>query len=177
MPIGWALPSALAPAKRSPVRNTAFVTAVVAVLLIAAVGGGVYAVFGGSSSSTNSARSVASATVTDLSGGNYERICTLAAPSQAFKCASDLKELTIAQVKYTDLALGAVTVDGDRAVFVVTGTVCVGANRRCLSNHDADLDRRLAFNQVYAAAIGTKNASPFLLAIVFQDGHWYVTGF
>jgi len=90
-----------------------------------------------------------------------------------------VKELTADRVKYTDLAVGAVTVDGNRAVFAMTGSVCVGTSGRCFSNRDANLgkDKGQTFDQMYAIATGTTNGSPFLLPIVLRGGRWYVTGF
>ena len=166
------------PKRSSFVRNPALVTVAILVLVIAVVGGGIYAVFGGTTSATSSTGSVASATLADLGSGNYDQTCTtLALPGQTSKCASDLKQLTLQHVTYTNLAVGTITTSGNRAVFVIIGRVCVGSTGRCLSNQNRNVDTGHTFNQLYASAIGTTNSSPFLLPLIRQSGHWYVTGF
>ena len=165
------------PNRSSLVRNPVLVTVAILVLVIAVVGGGIYAVFGGTTSATGSTTSVASATLADLNSGNYGQICTLAPPGQTSKCASDLKQLTIQHIKYTSLTVGTITTSGNRAVFVIIGRVCVGSSGRCLSNRNRNVGKGHTFDQLYASAIGTTNSSPFLLPLIRQNGHWYVTGF
>lgn len=159
------------------VRSPTLVTLAIFVLVAAVVGGIVYAVIRGTSSSTNTAQSVAAATISDLNSVNYNQICSLAAPGQTAKCSSDLKQLTIQHVRYMNLSVGTVTTSGPRAVFVIVGRVCVGSTGRCLSNQNKNVGKGHTFDQLYASAIGTINSSPFLLPLIRQDGHWYVTGF
>jgi hypothetical protein len=158
-------------AKASLVRKPAFL--VVAAIVILAVIGGVIAVSMGGSSS--SARSLASTVVGDLQKGDFAQVCTLALQAQSANCTSQLGSLSTHKVSYK-IALGTVTVNGDRAVFVLTGTVCEGKTF-CDSNHDGNLatDKGQSFDQAYTSAVGP--SSEWVVPELEQNGKWYISSF
>jgi hypothetical protein len=120
----------------------------------------------------------ASAVVSDLQTGSFSQVCTLALPTQVSKCDGDLWPLAAHNVRYQSLTLGTVTARGNRALFVMTGSVCVGPTQ-CFVNHDpnAALGSGMTFDQQYALAVSSSLSNPMFVPLVEQDGKWYVTGF
>jgi len=147
-----------------------------AIVVLAVVGVTLSVALGGSSSDTP--QSVASAMTTDLRSGDYSHLCMLAPSAQGQRCRNDMSLIMAHDIAYKQVSLGKVTVSGDRALFVLTGSVCEGSGQ-CLSNNDADAatDKGRTFDQVYANAVGPTSSSPFIVPMVEQDGSWYVTGF
>jgi hypothetical protein len=170
------VPAGVSSATRRSSFTKPVVLAVAAVAILAVVGVTLSIALGGSSST--SPQSVAATAATDLRSGNYAQLCTLAPPAQGQRCRNDMNQISTHDIAYKPVSLGKVTVSGDRALFVLTGSVCEGSGQ-CLSNNDASAatDKGKTFNQVYAAAIGPSSSSPFILPMVEQGGSWYVTGF
>lgn len=149
------------------------------VILLALIGGALYVGLAGSPSSdaNSSAPAAASAVANDLRSGDFTQVCSLAPDAQRSKCRNDLRSLSAGSVSYK-VAVGNVIVSGNRALLVMTGTVCLGTGQ-CLSNHDvnAAMTSGQTFDQAYAVAAGNNSSSPFIVPLVQQDGKWYVTGF
>ena len=148
----------------------------VALLPLAALGAAADATPGGAAT----ARSAATTAMADLRSGHFAQVCAIAVPTEASTCRSDLAELAAVHATYSNLSLGVITVEGTRALFVLTGRVCAtGVHPACLSNNDANTatDHAKTFNQVYRAAVGASSSSPFIVPLVDHDGRWYVAGF
>jgi len=122
-------------------------------------------------------QTTASAVLSDLGSGSYTQVCSLAPPVEITKCQGDLSQLPAHQISYISLGLGTVTQSGDRALAVLTGTVCEAG--QCVSNHDGNVatDKGQTFDQAFTSAAGSSSSSPFVLPLVEINGTWYVTGF
>lgn len=158
-------------ANRKPIGHPGVLVGGIALVLVIILGAIHLA---GSGASSGSPQSVASAVATDLHVGELSQLCLLVVPNDVSKCQSDMAQAAAAKVTYSALAVGAVTVQGDRALAVWTGTIC--SNGSCNSNHDpnAAIGKGLTFDQVYSAVVnGNSQEYPFL-ALVKQNGKWYV---
>ena len=94
---------------------------IAAAVIVLGVAGGLLLHAGLTGSSSSSAQSVASTVVDDLQQGNFSQICALATPAEQVKCNSALSQMSVQHVTYKNLALGTVTVNGDQALFDMTG--------------------------------------------------------
>jgi hypothetical protein len=123
-------------------------------------------------------QAVASKVAADLQNRNDAEICQLAAAGEAAKCQTQLVQAAGHRVIYEGLGVGNVTQSGNRAIAVLTGTVCDDSGS-CLSNRDATagLDNGHTFDQVWTASIGPSSSSRWTMPLVEQNGTWYVTGF
>jgi zinc-ribbon domain len=156
---------------------------VATVIILCVAGGLLYGVAGGllhvalTGSSSSSAQSVASTVVTDLQQGNFSQLCVLAPPAQQAKCQSDVSQMSVQHATFTNLALGTVTVNGDQALFTMTGTACVGSTGQCTSNSDPNvaMSAGQTFQQAYAETVSATSSTVFIWSLVKQSGKWYVT--
>jgi zinc-ribbon domain len=167
-------PSSLA-TKRFIHKPAVLIAAAAIVLCVA--GGLLYVELTGSSSS--SAQSVASTVVADFQQGNFSQKCALALPAQQAPCQSAVSQLSVQHATYKNLALGTVTVNGDLALFEMTGSACVGSGQ-CISNSDPNvaMSAGQTFEQAYAQALSPSSSAgsstAFIGALVKQSGKWYV---
>lgn len=147
------------------------------ILVVVLVGAMLFVVFGKSSNS-NGAHAIASAMAADLNSGNYQQVCLLAVPNQQAACKANLASALSQGVRFINISLGTVTVNGTQALFVLTGTFC-DSTSKCLSNSDpnAATDSGQTFAQVYASALSTTASNPFIAPLVEENGKWYLTGF
>lgn len=120
---------------------------------------------------------------------SFTTFCALAAPGQGAKCTSDTASAGTL-VTFQHVAIGTVDVVGDKAVVTLTGTICqVGQSpstqgtqgSQCQTNStpNAVTRNRQTFVQGFANADdpASRNGSPFVTALVQQDGRWYASGF
>jgi len=124
---------------------------------------------------------VADAFLTATRTKDFLAFCSLAVPSEAARCRTTLSSSSASQVKFKDLAVGTVTVQGDKALVVFTGSICDPTGAQCQTNTDpnAALANGTSFDKAYAAALNGSNgsSSAFASALVHQGGLWYATGF
>ena len=121
------------------------------------------------------ARSVADTTTTDLAAKNYAGYCSAAIPAQRSAC---LSQFSGAAATITNFRVGEVTVEGNEALFVDTGTICVAGTCHTNADPKAGLDDGKTFAQVYALEISsTQVGPPWVSAMMQVGGTWYLTGF
>jgi hypothetical protein len=160
-------------AKRRSLTTRSKVAFVLAVLLACAAAAAYYFVF----RPATGPQAIASKVAADLQSGNDVQICELAISTEVAKCHSELVQAAGHRVVYEGLGVGKVTERGNRAIVVLTGTVCDDSGS-CLSNKDANaaFDGGHTFDQVWSAAIGQSASSVWTMPLVEQNGAWYVTG-
>lgn len=170
---GYAQPASI-PAKQFAINKPVFL--VVATVVVLVVIGGVRHI-APTASSSNSVQSTASGVVADLQSGNIAEICTLASTTEQPRCNSALDSPSTISITYKNLVVSTVKVNGDRALVVTTGRMCLGTGQ-CVSNSDfnAVMGSERTFNEKYANALGSSVSNPFIIPLVREDGKWYVTG-
>jgi hypothetical protein len=154
-------------------RQKSVIGGAVAVLI---VGGGLVLLLGGSSTDATLS-SIVPKVVTILQSGNFPRICTLAAPDQVSTCHHDLRGVSNGTIiSYKDIRTGEIRTEGNRALVVITGSVCLDG-QACRSNRDPHLEHSRSFDQVYAQEVGSGNSSSFVVPFTRVGGQWYVGGY
>ncbi len=121
------------------------------------------------------ARSVADTATTDLAAKDYAGYCSAAIPAQRSAC---LSQFSGAAATITNFRVGEVTVEGNEALFVNTGTICVAGTCHTNSDPKAGLDDGKTFAQIYALEISSTQVGPtWVSAMTHVGGTWYLTGF
>ena len=125
-----------------------------------------------------SAKDLGTAFITFSTGSDPTAFCKYAIPDQVSACKSDLTP-SGTPLKFNNLALGTVDVQGSQAILNITGSICQGG--QCQSNTDPNVGTSdgTSFSDAFAAANDptSQNGSPFVVAAVLQNGVWYASGF
>jgi len=130
------------------------------------------------STGSASAKDVGTAYITLSTGSDPTAFCKYAVPDQVSACQTDLTP-SGTPLKFNNMALGTVDVQGSQAVINITGSFCQGG--QCQSNSDPNVATSggTSFSDAFAAANdpNSQDGSPFVIAAVLQNGAWYASGF
>jgi hypothetical protein len=161
--------SAPAPKKRN-------LTPVISLFGIIIVAGVAALLFITLSRSNASASSVAHTVVRDFNAGKFSAICNVVEPSEQPKCASAMTQISGEHVTFT-VKVGSTTVDGGKAIAVVTGSECVLGQCNSNTKNFDQLENGQTFSQLYAVALaGSSQGAEWLIPLVQIDGKWYASG-
>ena len=126
----------------------------------------------------SAAEETASAVLTDLRANNFSKVCSVALPTEAAKCAQDAAQMTAGGMSLHSLAAGSLTLSGYQGLFLMTGVLCsepgiCAANNKTLAGRSGE-----SFEQAYiSVAEGGFLINPMLVPLVEVNGTWYATGF
>jgi hypothetical protein len=152
---------------------------VLAVVLLAGAGVGLALGLSGSSA-PDTPQSIAEAVVGDFQSDNLPQLCNFAMPSAQSQCRATTFIPAAFKLTTRHLAVGVVTQQGNQALAVLTGTLCITAGGivepQCVSNSDPNvaLDHGQSFAEAFSAAQGSSNSTNFTVPMVNVAGKWYL---
>ena len=122
---------------------------------------------------------VAAGEIAAFNAKNFSAACGYLDPVDVTKCKSEASQVPTSEIPYaTNVAIGYVAIDGDKALVGTTGKYCApGQSPECYTNTDpaAVFSSGKSFSQQWSAALASTAPNVYSLApCVKVDGKWYV---